>query len=175
MFGRFARSHQSAPAATTKAKKNSAPTAAVEPLEGRQYMAVSPVFAGTKLKGINLSANGISTNQTLITIPFTGNIQIANAGLIQVRGYAVDTTGPTGAQVKIAVGVVNAAVISGSYLQITTDRLMRKGGTIIFYNGSLKDDNGDTLAEQNRRTVKGQNKERFTLACRAFIPTNRVS
>jgi hypothetical protein len=49
---------------------------------------------------------------------------------------------------------------------------MRKGGTIIFYNGSLKDDNGDTLAEQSRRTVKGQNKERFTLACRAFIPTN---
>src|SRR5205814_1159877 len=32
--------------------------------------------------------------------------------------------------------------------------------------------NGDTLAQQTVRTLKGQNKERFTLACRAFIPTN---
>src|SRR5215217_6536024 len=97
---------------------------AVEPLEGRQYMAVSPVIAGTKIKGINLSSGGISTNQTLITVPFTGNINIANAGLIQLRGYAVDTTAPTaGSQVKVAVGVVSVNVLSSDhrYLQITTD------------------------------------------------------
>jgi hypothetical protein len=58
------------------------------------------------------------------------------------------------------------------YLEIITDRLMRKGGSIIFYEGCLTDSNGDTLAEQTRKTVKGQNKERFTLACRGFIPTN---
>src|SRR4051794_1536899 len=170
MFGRFARSHR--PRLARKDTLAPAAAPAVEQLEGRQYMAVSPVIAGTKIKGINLSAAGVSTNQTLITVPFTGNIQIANAGLVQVRGYAADTTGPTGAQVKITVNITNVNVISGSYLQFTTDRLMRKGGTIIFYSGCLKDANGDTLAEQSRRTVKGQNKERFTLACRAFIPTN---
>ena len=42
----------------------------VEALEARQLMAVSPVFAGTKIKGVNLSSNGLSTNQTLITVPF---------------------------------------------------------------------------------------------------------
>jgi hypothetical protein len=182
MFGRFARSLRKPAAAAATARKILAPAPAparapaptFEQLEDRQYMAVSPVIAGTKIKGINLSSGNISTNQTLITVPFTGNINIANAGLIQLRGYAVDTTGPTGAQVKVAVGVVSVNVVAAdhSYLQITTDRLMRKGGTIIFYSGSLKDDNGDTLAEQSRRTVKGQNKERFTLACRAFIPTN---
>src|SRR6185369_1070206 len=34
------------------------------------------------------------------------------------------------------------------------------------------DDNGDTLAEQTVRATKGQNKERFTMACRAFKPTD---
>src|SRR5438105_1511740 len=141
MFGRFTRSARSlrqpatAPARAARAARAAAP--AVETLEGRQYMATSPVFAGSKIKGINLSSGGISTNQTLVTVPFTGNISIANAGLIQVRGYAIDTTGPTGAQVKILVGITNVQVVSGSYLQFTTDRLMRKGGTIIFYSGAL--------------------------------------
>ena len=61
-----------------------------EKLEERQLMAVSPVVAGTKIKGVNLSAAGVSTNQTLITIPFTGNIKIADASKLQLRGYAIN-------------------------------------------------------------------------------------
>jgi hypothetical protein len=154
------------------ASKGKAP--AVESLETRVLMAVSPVFAGTKIKGVNLSANGISTNQTLITVPFTGNINIADVTKIQLRGYASNPQSATLGQVKKVVNVVSATVLAAdhSYLQITTDRLMRKGGSIIFYSGALKDDNGDTLADQTVKTVKGQNKERFTLACRMFSVTN---
>ncbi len=144
----------------------------MEKLEDRQLLSTSPVYAGTKIKGINLSSNGISTNQTLITIPFTGNVNIADASKLQVRGYAIDPL--TGHQRKMVVGVVSSNVVAAdhSYLQITTDRLMRKGGQIILYSGALKDDNGDLLAQQTVKTVKGQNKERFTLACRAFIATD---
>ncbi len=150
----------------------SRPSPLFEALEQRQLLSVSPVYAGTKIKGINLSSNGISTNQTLITIPFTGNVNIADASKIQVRGYAIDPL--TGHQKKMVVGVVSSNIVAAdhSYLQITTDRLMRKGGQIILYSGALKDDNGNLLAQQTVKTVKGQNKERFTLACRAFIATD---
>ena len=144
-----------------------------ENLEKRELMAVSPIIAGTKIKGVNLSANGVSTNQTLITIPFTGNINIADASKIQLRGYAINPL--TGGQVKKVINVVKAEVLAApndQYLQITTDCLMRKGGQIILLEGALTDDNGDLIAATTRRTVKGQNKERFTLARRGFIPTD---
>lgn len=151
-------------------KRSTAPT--FESLEKRQMLAVSPVIAGTKVKGVNLSSDGISTNQTLITVPFTGNINIADASKIQVRGYAINPL--TGKQKKMVVPVVATSVLAADnrYLQITTGCLMRKGGKIILYSGGLTDDNGDTLAEQTVAAVKGQNKERFTLARRAFVPTD---
>ena len=49
---------------------------------------------------------------------------------------------------------------------------MRKGGRIIINAGALTDDNGGVIATQTLHTLKGQNRERFTLACRAFVPTN---
>ncbi len=143
-----------------------------EQLENRQMMAVSPVFAGTKLKGSNLSSGGVSTNSTLITIPFTGNLQLADKSKIRLIGYAINPV--SGGQKKVTIGVVKAEVLAADhrYLQITTDRLMRKGGQIILSSGALKDDNGDTLKDLIVKTVKGQNKERFTLACRGFKPTD---
>ena len=155
---------------------------AVESLEQRQLLAVSPIVAGTKIKGINLSQNGVSTNQTLITIPFTGNINLVDASKLRLFGYAINPLSSNLGQIKKTVNVVKAEVITAdangdgtldrSLLQITTDRLMRKGGTIILNEGALTDDNGDTLATQTLKTTKGQNKERFTLACRAFTPGN---
>ena len=143
-----------------------------EKLEARQLLSTSGVIAGTKVKGTNLSANGVSTNQTLITVPFTGNINIAHGSGIQLRGYAINPI--SGGQKKVVVGVVSATVLAADhrYLQITSDRLMRKGGTIIFAAGALKDDKGRPLAAQTVKTLKGQNKERFTLACRGFVPTD---
>ena len=168
MLSRIVRSLRQA--SRTTVAKATAPM--IENLEPRQLMAVSPVFAGTKIKGINLSASGVSTNSTLITVPFSGNVNIADASKIQLRGYAVNPL--TGGQVKKIVNVLSAVVYAADhrYLQITTDCLMRKGGLIILYDGALKDDNGDTLAQVTLKTVKGQNKERFTLARRGFVPTD---
>src|SRR5688572_26792885 len=61
-----------------------------ESLEARQMLAISPVIAGTKIKGINLSSGGVSTNQTLITVPFTDNVVLSNVGLIRMFGYALN-------------------------------------------------------------------------------------
>ena len=177
MFRRSRKSQQ--PAASTQSKSR---TPAVERLEPRWLMADSSVVAGTKIKGINLSENNISTNQTLITIPFTGNINLADTSKIRLFGYALNPLSNNLAQIKKTVVVTKAEVLNldadgdgdldRSLLQLTTDRLMRKGGQIWFYPGAYTDDNGDTNVEQRRFTVKGQNKERFTLASRAFIPTN---
>jgi len=166
MLGRLVRKFLSKSTSSTQVKPQ------FEALEGRQLMAVSPVIAGTKIKGVNLSSGGVSTNQTLITVPFTGNVHIADQSGIQLRGYAINPL--NGHQKKMVINVVSASVLSTDhkYLQITTDCLMRKGGAIMFLAGALTDDNGDTLAAQTVHAVKGQNKERFTLARRAFIPTD---
>ena len=168
MLSRFFRRFRHQP--QQQARKQRAPF--VEHLEGRQLMAVSPVVAGTKIKGVNLSSGGVSTNQTLITVPFTGNVKIADQSKIQLRGYAINPL--TGKQRKMVINVVSANVLAADhrYLQITTDCLMRKGGAIMFLDGALIDDNGDTLAAQTVKAVKGQNKERFTLARRGFIVTD---
>lgn len=149
--------------------------ATVEQLEKRQMLAVSPIFAGTKIKVVNLSSNNISTNQSKITIPFTGNVNIIDASKIQIRGYAINPNSGSGtAQVKKVINTVSVNVLSSdnSYVEIVTDRLVRKGGKIFLYAGGLTDDNGDEIAEQTLVLPKGQNKERFTLACRAFNPAN---
>lgn len=158
----------------------------VETLEQRQMLAVSPVVAGSKIKGVNLSANNISTNQTLVTIPFTGNVTLADASKLRMFAYAINPLSSKLGQIKKTINAVKVEVLTldvdgdgnttgpldRSLLQITTDRLMRKGATITFNEGMLTDDNGDTLATQTRKTVKGQNRERFTLANRAFVPTD---
>ena len=186
MFLRRSRRSAAAAAAAAAADQTNtapaAPAAAVEQLEHRYLMADSDVVAGTRIKGINLSANNISTNQTLITIPFTGNIALADASKIRVFGYALNPLSNNLAQVKTTVNITKAEVLEldadgdgdldRSLLQLTTDRLMRKGGQIWLYPGAYTDDAGNTNVEQRRFTVKGQNKERFTLACRGFIPTN---
>ncbi len=152
--------------------KRSAP--AVEQLEKRELLSNSPIFAGTKIKGVNLSSNNVSTNSTLITIPFTGNINLTDVTKLRLFGYADNPLSPHLAQLKVTVNIVSASVLAAdhSFLQITTDRLMRKGGTIIINDGALTDDNGLTIATQTLHTLKGQNKERFTLASREFKVTN---
>src|SRR5688500_665686 len=147
---------------TPSATRPAAAAPTLERLEGRQMLAVSPVVAGTKIKGVNVSSGLLSTNQTRITVPITGNINIADVSKIQLRGYAHNPLSNNLAQIKKVVNVVSAEVLTTDfnndgvndrqYLQIITDRLMRKGGTIIFYEGCLTDDNGDTLAEQTRKT-----------------------
>src|SRR5438477_7270746 len=144
-----------------------------ESLEKRQMMAVSPVLAGSKVRTQNLfGSNNISLNESILTIPFSGNVNIADASKLQVRGYAINPL--TGRQRKMVIGVVKAEVLAADhrFLQIPTDRLMRKGGKIILYSGGLKDDSGNFLAEQTVSALQGQNIQRFTLACRSWFLTD---
>src|SRR6476620_4739778 len=128
MLSRIVRNLRGALTNTANTQTQSAPM--FDKLEERQLMAVSPVIAGTKIKGVNLSAAGVSTNQTLITIPFTGNIKIADASKLQLRGYAINPL--TGGQRKMVVPIVKAEVLAADhrYLQIASGCLMRKGGQI---------------------------------------------
>ena len=61
----------------------------MESLESRVLFSDQSRFAGTKIKGINLSSNNLSTNQTLITIPFTGNIDLVDVTKLRLFGYAL--------------------------------------------------------------------------------------
>lgn len=153
----------------------------VEPLEKREMLADSSVIAGSKVKGRNLIDD--NTSRTVITVPFTANINLADPSKIRVFGYALNTLSSSlTAQHKVTVNVLDAKVLEAdadgdgdldrSLLELTTDRLMRKGGQIWFYPGAYTDDQGNTNVEHRTFAVKGQTKERFTMASRAFIPTN---
>jgi hypothetical protein len=152
---------------------SAAPKPMVERLEDRKYMAA--IANPSKMKLINASSNGISTNQSVITIPFSEELILADVSKIRVRGYVINTLG--GGQVKKVINIVpgSARVVDGDkrYFQFTTDRLMRKGGKIYFDPGSLKNlADGQNIPTQVIQSTKGQNKERFTLANRAFKPTD---
>ncbi len=149
--------------------------ALLEQLEKRELMAAVVLEPNIRLR--NTSAGGFSTNQSVLTVLLTEKVNIANPNLIQVRGYAINPI--AGGQKKLVINVVDVQVVPSpegeefGYIQLTTDRLMRKGGRIYFYAGSLTHQaDGSAVAEQIVRSPKGQNKERFTLASRAFRPTD---
>ena len=71
-----------------------------ESLERREMLSVSPAVANVnKIKVKNLfDANGVSINQSLVSIPFTLGIRMVDATKIVVRGYAINPL--TGKQIK---------------------------------------------------------------------------
>ncbi len=159
-------------------RRSSSPVrpALFETLEKRELMAAQIVPQNIRVR--NVSVDGVSTNQSVLRIPTTEKVDIADASKIQVRGFAIDTLNPN-LQKKIIVNVVKAEIIEhneGEYgiLEVTTDRLMRLGGSIFFYAGALTNraDGSPVPEDLTVRSPKGQNKERFTMACRAFRPTD---
>jgi hypothetical protein len=144
-----------------------------ESLEARQMFSAPPVPITGAIKVKNLfDSSGISINESLVTVPFDKTIRIKDSSQIQVRGYAVNPL--TGAQKKLVINVLSVERGGDSAsLIIHTDRLMRKnGGKILLGPGAVSDKNNDFLPAQTISSPKGQNKERFTLASRAFTPTN---
>jgi hypothetical protein len=153
----------------------------IEPLEKREMLADSSILAGSKVKSRNIVDDNIS--RTVLTVPMTGNIASIDVSKFRLFGYSLNTlSNSLTAQRKVTVHVVSAQVLNvdvtgdgvadRQLIEITTDRLMRKGGQIWFYPGAYTDDNGDTNVEHRTFAVKGLTKERFTMASRAFIPTN---
>lgn len=147
-----------------------------EDLEKRELMAAQVVAQNIRVR--HVSSGGVMINQSVLRIPTTEKVDIADASKIQVRGYAYDTLNPN-LQKKIIINVVKAEVIEhneGEYgiLEVTTDRMMRMGGQIFFYAGALtnRSDGSAVPEDLTIRSPKGLTKDRFTLACRAFRPTD---
>jgi hypothetical protein len=162
------------------AHEHSAATAGAptfEQLEKRQML--SAVVNSAKIKNRYVSENGVMTNHSVLTIPLTEKVNIADASKIQVRGFAYDPLDPTLVrQKKIVINVVEAKVLDlgqdYGLIELTLDRMMRMGGSIFFYAGSLThQSDGSAVPEQlDPKSPKGLTKDRFTLACRAFLPND---
>lgn len=153
-------------------------TAFVDQLENRRMLAVSPVHAGKTGVNLVLADDGSKENSNVIIVNFTGDVNLIDSGEIRVIGYAVNPKSVNLAQVKKTIGVKSVVVNpSNKSISITTDRMVRKGARIFINEGALRDNNGDDIVHGNSvgakiTTKKGLNKERFTLACRAFVPTD---
>jgi hypothetical protein len=160
--------------------EDSVPTAGAptfEQLEKRQML--SAVVNSAKIKNRYVSENGVMTNHSVLTIPLTEKVNIADASKIQVRGFAYDPLDPTQVkQKKIIINVLEAKVIDVGQdyglIELTLDRMMRMGGSIFFYAGALThQSDGSAVPEQlDPKSPKGLTKDRFTLACRAFLPND---
>lgn len=147
---------------------------AMESLEQRQLLAVSPeVIIASKIKVKNLfDDQGLSLNQSQLTIRFSSNVTLADPTKVRMIGYVVNPVG--GAQRKVTVKlseITHDATNTPNIITFKTDSLSPKTGRIIIDPGGVKDPNGDDIV-QNVQPPKGQNKERFTLARRAFRPTD---
>jgi len=148
-----------------------------EQLEKRQML--SAVVNSAKIKNRYVSENGVMTNHSVLTIPLTEKVNIADVTKIQVRGFAYDPLDPTQVkQKKIIINVIDAKVLDVGQdyglIELTLDRMMRMGGSIFFYAGALTHQaDGSAVPEQlNPKSPKGLTKDRFTLACRAFQPND---
>ncbi|HEV2293142.1 MAG TPA: hypothetical protein VGR35_04755 [Tepidisphaeraceae bacterium] len=166
-------------------RSDSAPArpAVLESLEKRELLAAQVVDQNIRVR--HVSVDGVMINQSVLRIPTTEKVDIADASKIQVRGYAYDTLRPRAnpltpaMQKKIIINVLDARVIEhneGDYgiIEVTTDRMMRMGGNIFFYEGALtnRSDGSPVPEDLTVRSPKGLTKDRFTLACRAFRPTD---
>jgi hypothetical protein len=189
MFRRLARSLRTAAAAAAPQVRAPQVHPVVEPLEQRQLMSVSPVVMGTRIKVKNLFNGNISANSSLVTLAFgstdpkvSNDVTLVDPTKIRMFAYAINPLSAKLGQIKKTIVVTKAEVLAldtngdgkldHNILQLTTDRLVRKGATVVINLGTLKDVNGNDVATQTGKTAQGQNRERFTLANRAFLPTD---
>lgn len=159
---------------TTVAENGVSSAAQVESLEQRQLLAVSPeTIIASKIKVKNLfDDQGLSINQSQLTVRFTSNVTLADPTKVRMIGYVINPVG--GAQRKVTVrlsDITHDSVNSPNIITFKTDSLSPKTGRIIIDAGGVKDPNGNDIVA-NVQPPKGQNKERFTLARRAFRPTD---
>ena len=145
-----------------------------EKLESRQLLSAVPI--GPKIKvAMVTDVDGNPVNSSRLTVKFSENITIADTSKMRIFGYGINPTSGSGvAQQKITINVTTVeAGADGNKVIVTTDRRVRKNAKITFYNGFVKNtadstDTGDVFTN----LPKGLNKERYTLACRAFEPTD---
>jgi hypothetical protein len=138
----------------------------VESLEQRRLMTV---IRGHDVKQV-LASDGTRENFNDIVITFDNNIGTSvDTSKIRFFGYSNETL--LGGQQKVTIGITSATV-SGKTLTLRSTSQVRKGAFLRLNAGAVKDTaNADVVGEFNLK--KGLNRDRFTLALRAFTPNDK--
>lgn len=146
----------------------------VESLEKRQLLSAVPIAAKIKVAEVT-DANGNPLNESRVTVRFTENITLESTSDFRMYGYSINTASKSGAaQQKTTINILSVTPgPDGNKLIFVTDRRVRKGAHLAIYTGGVHNTSDNTdIGDQNVQLPAGLNKERFTLACRAFAPTN---
>lgn len=139
---------------------------AIERLEGRQLMAS---VKGTDLRNIS-DSNGAKDNGNELIVKFNAPIKSFDISKMRMFGYANNTL--QGGQTKTTINI-KSGVIDGSNLTLRTDVMIRKGATLTLGAGAVTDQQ-DASPAASVKVAKGLNRDRFTLALRAFSPKDKT-
>jgi len=157
--------------AATKAATHMPPL--VEQLERRQLLSVTINPAKIKVRNITDETTGFSTNQSQLTVPFTEEIQIVDASKIRMIGYVQNPVGGAQRKVVVKLSEIERIEEAPNHIRFKTDRLSPRSGRVIIDPGAIRAvGNNQDIGAHNVQPPKGQNKERFTLATRAFRATD---
>jgi hypothetical protein len=165
------------PARTPAASPGRTPVvrSVVESLERRQLLAAVPLESKIKVAMLTDESTGEPLNSSRVTVRFSENIELVDASKFRMFGYAINPTSASGtAQQKVTINLLNVREGSdGNKIVFETDRRVRKGAQFFVFAGAINNaSDGADIGEQNVRLPKGLNKERYTLASRAWSPTN---
>lgn len=151
----------------SNAARKTAVAQSIETLEDRRLMSVT--IKGTDITNIS-DANGNKANGQNVVVKFSGTVTAPDYTKITMFGYSNDTV--AGGQHKQTINIKSATLNSDKKsITLLTDVLIRKGSQITLKAGAMKDaDNADVTG--TIRTSKGLNRDRFTLAERAFKPND---
>jgi hypothetical protein len=144
-----------------------------EKLESRQLMSAVPLEAKIKVAQAT-DVNGNALNSSTIQVRFSENINLVDTTKFRAFGYRILTeTGTGAAQAKTTINITSVtAGADGNKIIITTDRRVRKNAQLQIQSGAITNASDSTdIGSFILHLPKGLNKERFTLACRAFVPT----
>ncbi len=136
---------------------------------------MSAVPLASKIKvAMLVDGSGNALDSSRVTIQFSEGITLVDPTKLRLFGYGLVTATGTGlAQQKITIKITSAvAGADGNKIVLTTDRRVRKGANFSVADGGITNaSDGTSIGAQTALLPKGLNKERFTLACRSFVPT----
>jgi hypothetical protein len=141
-------------------------------------MLASTTVAGKIGVFIREAADGTKLNSNRIVINLTGPVTLVDATKIRAFGFAINPLSRNLAQTRVNIRISDVQVINnGTAIQFNTDRQVRKNGRILIDSGGFRGaDNNFVVhndSEGTRKTFpKGLNKERYTLASRAWVPSD---
>jgi hypothetical protein len=114
--------------------------------------------------GIIAASDGTKENANNVVLTFDQEVKSVDASKIRLYSYAVNTI--IGGQAKVTIPITSATA-SGKTVTIVTGAQVRKGAYLKLNAGAVKD-TANADATGDIRLKKGLNKDRFTLAMRAY-------